>query len=59
MATTCLSKENTSSIPVEEKAMQYYLYPLPVARYEDVVATPKLFMDTIGNFHAAMRTKFM
>ncbi|KAL7618179.1 hypothetical protein Lser_V15G02758 [Lactuca serriola] len=43
----------------EEKSMQYYLYPPPIARYEDVVVNQKLFMDTLGNFHAAMGTKFM
>ncbi|KAI3697085.1 hypothetical protein L6452_29827 [Arctium lappa] len=56
---TCSSTENRSVILVEEKAMQYYLYPPPIARYEDVIANPKLFMDTLGNFHAAMGTKFM
>ncbi|KVI00435.1 ARID/BRIGHT DNA-binding domain-containing protein, partial [Cynara cardunculus var. scolymus] len=28
-------------IPVEEKAMQYYLYPPPIARYEDVLEEKK------------------
>ncbi|KAI3738864.1 hypothetical protein L2E82_29075 [Cichorium intybus] len=43
----------------EEKAMKYYLYPPPIARYKDVIVNRKLFMDTLGNFHAAMGTKFM
>ncbi|PWA90970.1 ARID DNA-binding domain, High mobility group box domain protein [Artemisia annua] len=50
--TTCSSTENKST-------MQYYPYPPPIARFEDVIANPKLFMDTLGNFHAAMGTRFM
>ncbi|KAI3980357.1 hypothetical protein MKX01_003896 [Papaver californicum] len=37
----------------------YYFYPQPLAKYEDVVANAKLFMDTLGKLHASMRTKFM
>ncbi|KAI3915480.1 hypothetical protein MKW92_030262 [Papaver armeniacum] len=37
----------------------YYFYPQPLAKYEDVVANAKLFMDTLGKLHATMRTKFM
>lgn len=37
----------------------YFQYPPPLANYEDVVASPKLFMDTLENHHAAMGTKFM
>lgn len=29
-------------------------YPLSLARYEDVVATSKLFMDTLGKLHTNM-----
>ncbi|KAL4561120.1 hypothetical protein LXL04_033282 [Taraxacum kok-saghyz] len=43
----------------EEKPTQYYLYPPPIVSYEDVIVNQKLFMDTLGNFHAAMGTKFM
>ncbi|RZC62277.1 hypothetical protein C5167_024026 [Papaver somniferum] len=37
----------------------YYFYPQPLAKYEEVVANAKLFMDTLGKLHATMRTKFM
>ncbi|MFS8018970.1 putative transcription factor & chromatin remodeling ARID-HMG family [Helianthus anomalus] len=52
------STENPSSVPVAENPMQYYLYPPPIAQYEDVIASPNLFMDILGKFHAAMGTKF-
>ncbi|KAI3746899.1 hypothetical protein L6452_09341 [Arctium lappa] len=52
------STENKNLVPVKEKAMQYYLYPPPIAQYEDVIANAKLFMDVLGKFHAAMGTKF-
>ncbi|PWA43831.1 ARID DNA-binding domain, High mobility group box domain protein [Artemisia annua] len=55
--TACSSTENKSSVPIKDN-MQYYLYPTPVCRYEDVIANPKFFMDTLGKFHAAMGTKF-
>ncbi|KAI3723427.1 hypothetical protein L2E82_34990 [Cichorium intybus] len=56
--TTSSSTENKFSVPVKDKTMQYYLYPPPVGQYEDVMASYKLFMDTLGKFHAAMGTKF-
>ncbi|KAL8201706.1 hypothetical protein R6Q57_010853 [Mikania cordata] len=52
------SAENKNSVSVSEKAMQCFLYPPPIAQYEDVIAGPKLFMDILGKFHAAMGTKF-
>ncbi|KAJ9541558.1 hypothetical protein OSB04_028064 [Centaurea solstitialis] len=52
------STENKNLVPIEEKAMQYYLYPPAIAQYEDVIANAKLFMDILGKFHAAMGTKF-
>ncbi|GJY10535.1 hypothetical protein Tco_0378720 [Tanacetum coccineum] len=55
----CSSTENKSVVPIKDKSMQqYYLYPPPICRYEDVIASPKFFMDTLGKFHAAMGTKF-
>ncbi|KVI08297.1 ARID/BRIGHT DNA-binding domain-containing protein [Cynara cardunculus var. scolymus] len=52
------STENKNLVPIKEKTMQYYLYPPPIAQYEDVIANAKLFMDILGKFHAAMGTKF-
>ncbi|XP_010522406.1 PREDICTED: high mobility group B protein 15 [Tarenaya hassleriana] len=34
-------------------------YPSPLARYEDVVASQKLFMATLEKLHSMMGTKFM
>ncbi|CAO2822489.1 unnamed protein product [Amaranthus hypochondriacus] len=34
-------------------------YPAPLAKYEEVVADPQLFMVTLEKFHATMATKFM
>lgn len=39
--------------------MSYHPYPQPLARYEDVVVSRELFMDTLGKLHATMATKFM
>ncbi|PSS35689.1 High mobility group B protein [Actinidia chinensis var. chinensis] len=41
------------------KSSNYFPYPAPLARYEDVVVSPKLFMDTLEKLHATMGTKFM
>ncbi|XP_057546111.1 high mobility group B protein 15 isoform X2 [Amaranthus tricolor] len=35
------------------------VYPAPLAKYEEVVADPQLFMATLEKFHATMATKFM
>ncbi|XP_059636004.1 high mobility group B protein 9 [Cornus florida] len=34
-------------------------YPEPLASHEDVVKDPKLFWDTLRNFHSVLGTKFM
>ncbi|KAL8172255.1 hypothetical protein V2J09_024059 [Rumex salicifolius] len=39
--------------------LQFNPYPPPLARYEDVVTNPKLFIDTLEKLHASMGTKFM
>lgn len=36
-----------------------HVYPAPLAKYEDVVADPKLFLHTLEKLHASMGTKFM
>ncbi|GLT52328.1 hypothetical protein SLA2020_256760 [Shorea laevis] len=46
-------------LPMNEPAPGYNPYPAPLARYEDVVVSPMLFMSTLENLHAAMSTKFM
>jgi hypothetical protein len=44
---------------MKEPVMNYVQYPAPGATYEDVIVSPKLFMETLEKFHAAMGTKFM
>lgn len=37
----------------------YHQHPAPLAKYEDVVCNPQLFMTTLEKLHVAMGTKFM
>ncbi|KAG5531317.1 hypothetical protein RHGRI_026061 [Rhododendron griersonianum] len=53
------SAANQSPRPNIEVAPNYIPYPTALAKYEDVVITPKLFMDTLEKLHATMGTKFM
>ncbi|KAJ9154012.1 hypothetical protein P3X46_027393 [Hevea brasiliensis] len=57
MASTSCAKQ--SPVPMKEPVMSYLQYPAPLARYEDVAASPKLFMATLEKLHASMGTKFM
>ncbi|GKV28694.1 hypothetical protein SLEP1_g37711 [Rubroshorea leprosula] len=57
MASTSYAKQGP--LPMKYPASGYNPYPAPLARYEDVVASPNLFMSTLENLHAAMSTKFM
>lgn len=34
-------------------------YPPPLATYDEVVASPDLFIDTLKKLHLSMTTKFM
>nr|XP_017218169.1 PREDICTED: high mobility group B protein 15-like isoform X2 [Daucus carota subsp. sativus] len=51
----------SSSVAATETSLplSYHPYPQPLARYEDVVVSRELFMDTLGKLHATMGTKFM
>ncbi|KAA8548409.1 hypothetical protein F0562_000093 [Nyssa sinensis] len=53
------SSANQSPLPMREAPSNYHPYPPPLAKYEDVVACPKLFVATLEKLHAAMGTKFM
>ncbi|KAJ6315013.1 hypothetical protein OIU78_018489 [Salix suchowensis] len=57
MASTSCAKQ--SPLPMREPVMSNVQYPAPAATYEDVTVSPKLFMETLEKFHAAMGTKFM
>ncbi|OMP04167.1 hypothetical protein COLO4_09888 [Corchorus olitorius] len=57
MASTSFAKQ--SPVPLKEPASNYNPYPQPTARYEDVVASPKLFMSSLEQLHSTMGTKFM
>ncbi|XP_024444425.1 high mobility group B protein 15 isoform X2 [Populus trichocarpa] len=57
MASTSCAKQSPTLM--KEPVMNYVQYPAPGATYEDVIVSPKLFMETLEKFHAAMGTKFM
>lgn len=44
---------------MKEASSNYHPYPSPLAKFDDVAASPKLFMDTLEKLHASMGTKFM
>lgn len=44
---------------MKEASSNYCPYPQPLAKYDDVAASPKLFVDTLEKLHASMGTKFM
>ncbi|KAJ6754623.1 HIGH MOBILITY GROUP B PROTEIN 15 [Salix purpurea] len=57
MTSTSCAKQ--SPLLMREPVMSNVQYPAPAATYEDVTVSPKLFMETLEKFHAAMGTKFM
>ncbi|GAB4844087.1 High mobility group B protein 15 [Ancistrocladus abbreviatus] len=59
MAVTSSFGGNQSPFPSKVASSIYHQYPPPLAKYEDVVANRRLFMDTLEKLHAAMGTKFM
>ncbi|KAF8402100.1 hypothetical protein HHK36_013052 [Tetracentron sinense] len=48
-----------SPLPLREAPPSYHPYPPPLAKYEDVLSNPKVFMVTLQKLHATMATKFM
>ncbi|XP_043707467.1 high mobility group B protein 15-like isoform X2 [Telopea speciosissima] len=46
-------------LPIREAPSNYRPYPPPLAKYQDVVADRKLFMDSLEKLHSTMGTKFM
>ncbi|KAK2999798.1 hypothetical protein RJ639_023062 [Escallonia herrerae] len=59
LAMASCSTGNKRPLPLTGLPLKYNPYPPPLAAYEDVVASPKLFIDTLMKLHAAMGTKFM
>ncbi|KAG4984739.1 hypothetical protein JHK87_029488 [Glycine soja] len=56
-STSCVGN---SSLPIKDAAgSSYCAYPFSLAKYEEVVDNPQLFMFTLEKLHAAMGTKFM
>lgn len=53
------SSANQSPYLQNETVPNYHQYPPPLAKYEDIVSSPKLFMVTLEKLHAIMGTKFM
>ncbi|GMH08033.1 hypothetical protein Nepgr_009873 [Nepenthes gracilis] len=50
---------NQSPLTGKVASSCHHHYPPALAKYEDVVADPALFVDTLRKLHAAMGTKFM
>ncbi|KAL3507335.1 hypothetical protein ACH5RR_032717 [Cinchona calisaya] len=48
-----------SPLPLQARPFDYNRYPHRMATYEEVVASPQLFLVTLEKLHAAMGTKFM
>lgn len=42
-----------------QHAASHRVYPKPLAKYENVVADPELFKETLMKLHGEMGTKFM
>lgn len=53
------SYASRSPLPTKEASSPHHPYPPPLAKYEDVVASPSLFMGTLEKLHASLGTKFM
>ncbi|KAH0739104.1 hypothetical protein KY290_037809 [Solanum tuberosum] len=53
------SSAENSPVPLRVAPPNYHPYPPPLVTYENVVASPQLFMETLQKLHADMRTKFM
>ncbi|CAL5190933.1 unnamed protein product [Lathyrus oleraceus] len=56
-STACFVNKN--AFPMKVVTPISHSYPEPLAKYDDVVANPKLFMVTLEKLHASMGTKFM
>ncbi|KAL5702648.1 hypothetical protein ACHQM5_027840 [Ranunculus cassubicifolius] len=58
---TCSAGPSSSyaAISADVAPSKFYVYPEPLAKYEEIVANPNVFMTTLEKLHAAMRTKFM
>ncbi|XP_029130549.1 high mobility group B protein 15 isoform X2 [Cajanus cajan] len=55
-STSCVGN---TSLPMKDAASSYHAYPLPLAKYEEVIDNSQLFMFTLEKLHASMGTKFM
>ncbi|KAI5335938.1 hypothetical protein L3X38_026072 [Prunus dulcis] len=50
---------NKYPLLMNDTSSHYLPYPAPLAKHEEVVANPRLFMATLEKLHASMGTKFM
>jgi hypothetical protein len=53
------SGASKSPLPIKEASSNYHTYPPPLAKYEDVLDSPNLFMATLEKLHTSLETKFM
>lgn len=59
LAMASTSYASKSPLLMKDTSSLYLPYPAPLAKHEEVVANPKLFMATLEKLHASMGTKFM
>ncbi|KAL9237826.1 hypothetical protein vseg_012329 [Gypsophila vaccaria] len=50
--------DQASPLPLSVASASNSQYPAPLAKYEEVVADPQLFMTTLRKLHSVMGTKF-
>ncbi|KAK1271465.1 High mobility group B protein 15 [Acorus gramineus] len=54
-----MTERRSSGVVSSPTVSQYHPYPPPLAKYEEVVANPQLFKETLEKLHSTMGTKFM
>ncbi|KAK1294093.1 High mobility group B protein 15 [Acorus calamus] len=54
-----MTERRSSGVVSSPTVSQYHPYPPPLAKYEEVIANPKLFKETLEKLHSTMGTKFM
>ncbi|XP_028759789.1 high mobility group B protein 15 isoform X2 [Neltuma alba] len=57
MAST--SDASKTSFPVTEAASNFYLYPAPLAKFDDIAGDPRLFLYTLEKLNNRLGSKFM
>ncbi|XP_008778105.1 high mobility group B protein 15-like isoform X2 [Phoenix dactylifera] len=54
-----VSRSESDQVMEGRDPANYIPYPKPLAKYEEVIANPELFRETLEKLHATLGTKFM